>query len=174
MGSILVPILNLLGRLKDKKLLNLKNAGLWKIVENIDNKTFKLDILQTLKDTGLITIFYPWKIHFAPNNPFPEQILPPGPPIKISAKMMTMTPTRSERCLKWSTAARLNNAKFNTKQCMLATGMNGMLLHYDNHRLISKDQETKYINSTVSIHKSYSCLQSLLLSTAVLMTYKPH
>ena len=71
---------------RDKKLLDLKNAGLWKIVRNIDNKTYKLDISETLKDAGITPIFHPWKLHLAPNSPFPGQILPLGPPIKVSAE----------------------------------------------------------------------------------------
>ena len=71
---------------RDKKSLNLKNAGPWKIIQNIDNKAYKLAISATLKDTGLTPIFHPWKMHLAPNNPFPGQILPSDLPIKISAK----------------------------------------------------------------------------------------
>ena len=71
---------------RDKKLLDLKNAEPWKIVQNIDNKAYELDIPQTLKDAGLTPIFHPWKMHIAPNNPFPRQILPSGPLIKISAE----------------------------------------------------------------------------------------
>ena len=71
---------------KDKKLLDLKNGGLWEIIWNINNKAYKLDIPKTLRDAGFTPIFHSWKLHLAPNNPFPEQILPPDPPIKISAK----------------------------------------------------------------------------------------
>ena len=71
---------------RDKKSLDLKNAGPWKIVWNIDNKAYKLKISQILKDAGLTPIFHPWKMHFALDDAFPSQILPPGPPIKISAE----------------------------------------------------------------------------------------
>ena len=71
---------------RDKKLLDLKNTEPWKIVRNINNKAYELAISETLKDAGLRLIFHPWKMHFAPNNLFPGQILPPGLPIKISAK----------------------------------------------------------------------------------------
>ena len=71
---------------RDKKLLNLKKSGPWKIIQNIDNKAYKLEILQTLKDAGLTLIFHLWKLHLAPNNPFPGQILLSGPLIEISAE----------------------------------------------------------------------------------------
>ena len=71
---------------KDKKLLDLKNARLWEIIWNIDNKVYELALLETLKDAGLTSIFHSWKIHLTPNNPFPGQILLPGPSIEISAK----------------------------------------------------------------------------------------
>ena len=71
---------------RDKKLMDLKNARPWKIIQNIDNKAYELAIPQSLKEKGLTLIFDPWKLHLAPNNPFSGQILPPGPPIKISAK----------------------------------------------------------------------------------------
>ena len=71
---------------RDKKLLNLKNTRLWEIIWNIDNKAYKLAILQTLKDVDLTPIFHPWKMHLAPNSLFPDQILLPGPPIEINTK----------------------------------------------------------------------------------------
>ena len=71
---------------KDKKLLNLKNARLCKIIQNINNKVYKLDIPETLKAAGLTSIFHPWKLHLASNILFPGQILLLGPPIEISAK----------------------------------------------------------------------------------------
>ena len=71
---------------RDKKLLNLKNSKPWKIIQNINNKAYKLDIPQTLKDAGLTLIFHLWKMHLPPDNAFPGQILPPGPPIEISTK----------------------------------------------------------------------------------------
>ena len=44
---------------KDKKSLDLKNAGPWEIVKNINNKAYKLAIPKTLKDAGVTPIFYP-------------------------------------------------------------------------------------------------------------------
>ena len=71
---------------RDKKSLDLKNAGPWKIIRNINNKAYELAIPEDLKAAGLNPIFHPWKIHLAPNNAFPGQILPPGPPVLISAE----------------------------------------------------------------------------------------
>ena len=71
---------------QDKKSLNLKNAGPWEIVQNINNKICKLKIPQTLKDAGFTPIFHLWKMHVALDNAFLGQILPPGPPIKISTE----------------------------------------------------------------------------------------
>ena len=71
---------------RDKKSLDLKNAGPWKIVQNIHNKVYELAIPEILKATGLTLIFHPWKLYLAPNNPFPGQILPPGLLIEISAE----------------------------------------------------------------------------------------
>ena len=55
---------------KSKKSLDLKNAGPWKISRIINNKAYKLEISQHMRDAGLTPIFHPWKLHLAPNNPF--------------------------------------------------------------------------------------------------------
>ena len=65
------------------KLLSLKNAGPWKIIRNIANKAYELDILQQMKEAGLTPVFHPWKLHFAPSDPFPDQVLEPGPAIIV-------------------------------------------------------------------------------------------
>ena len=70
---------------RDSKSLSMKNAGPWRIVRNIANKAYELDIPQQMKDAGLTAIFHPWKLHLAPSNAFPGQILPPGPPIVVSS-----------------------------------------------------------------------------------------
>ena len=70
---------------QDSQSLSMKNAGLWKIVCNIDNKAYKLDVPQQMKDTGLTLIFYPWKLHLAPTSLFPRQILETKPPILVSS-----------------------------------------------------------------------------------------
>ena len=70
---------------RESKSLSIKNAGLWKIIQNIANKAYKLDIPQHMKDAGLTAIFHPWKLHLAPNDIFPGQILKPGPPILIES-----------------------------------------------------------------------------------------
>ena len=71
---------------RNKKSLDLKNAKPWEIIQNINNKVYKLKILQTLKDVGFTPIFHSWKMHLTSNNSFPGQILPLDPPIKISTK----------------------------------------------------------------------------------------
>ena len=70
---------------QNSKSLSMKNAGPWKIVCNIDNKAYKLDISQQMKDAGLTPIFHPWKLHLAPTSPFPGQVLEPGPSIFVSS-----------------------------------------------------------------------------------------
>ena len=44
---------------KDSKLLSMKNAGPWKIVPNIANKAYELDISQQMKEAGLTLVFHP-------------------------------------------------------------------------------------------------------------------
>ena len=43
---------------RDSKSLSMKNAGPWKIVCNIANKAYKLEILQQMKEAGLTPIFH--------------------------------------------------------------------------------------------------------------------
>ena len=70
---------------RKSKSLSMKNAGPWKILQNIANKAYELDIPQHMKDAGLTAIFHPWKLHLAPNNPVLGEILEPGPPILIES-----------------------------------------------------------------------------------------
>ena len=70
---------------RESKLLSSKNAGPWKIIRNIANKAYKLDLPQQMKDAGLTPVFHPWKLHLAPSNAFPGQILEPGPAILIDS-----------------------------------------------------------------------------------------
>ena len=44
---------------KDSKLLSMKNAEPWKIVRNIANKAYKLEIPQQMKKIRLTPIFHP-------------------------------------------------------------------------------------------------------------------
>ena len=44
---------------KSSKSLSMKNAGPWKIVCNIANKVYELDIPQHMKDAGLTPVFHP-------------------------------------------------------------------------------------------------------------------
>ena len=68
---------------KQSRSLSSKNADPWKIIRCIDNKAYELDIPQHLKQTGLTAIFHPWKLHLAPSNPFPGQVIQPGSPLLI-------------------------------------------------------------------------------------------
>lgn len=33
----------------------------------------------TIKDRGVYPVFHPWKLHLAPDNPYPGQVQEPGP-----------------------------------------------------------------------------------------------
>ena len=68
---------------RESKSLSMKNAGPWKIIRNIANKAYELDIPQHMKDAGLTPVFHPWKLHLAPSDPYPGQVLEPSPPIQV-------------------------------------------------------------------------------------------
>lgn len=68
---------------KQSRSLSAKNVGPWKIIRNIDNKAYELEIPEYLKKSGLTAIFHPWKLHLAPTDPFPGQIVQPDPPIMV-------------------------------------------------------------------------------------------
>ena len=70
---------------QNSKSLSMKNAGPWRITCNIANKAYKLDIPQHMRDAGLTSVFHLWKLHLAPTDPFPGQILEPGPPVIVSS-----------------------------------------------------------------------------------------
>lgn len=57
------------------KSLSSKNVGPWKVIRIIDNKAYELKIPEHLKQSGLHSVFHPWKLHLAANNPIPGQIL---------------------------------------------------------------------------------------------------
>ena len=66
-------------------MLSMKNSEPWKIVWNIANKAYELDIPQHIKDVGLTPVFHLWKLHLAPTNLFLKQILEPRPPVFVSS-----------------------------------------------------------------------------------------
>ena len=68
---------------RQSRSLSSKNAGPWKIIRNIDNKAYELDIPEHLRQAGLTPIFHPWKLHLAPSDPFPGQIIQPSPPMMV-------------------------------------------------------------------------------------------
>ena len=63
---------------RKSKLLSLKNARSWKIICNVANKAYKLDIPQQMKEAELTPVFHLWKLHLAASDPFPGQILKLG------------------------------------------------------------------------------------------------
>lgn len=64
----------------------MKKTKPWKIIQNIANKTYKLEILQQIKDAELTPVFHPWKLYFALNNAFLDQILKLDLAIFVSIK----------------------------------------------------------------------------------------
>ena len=72
-------------------MLSMKNARPWRIVCNIDNKAYELDIPQQMRDVRLALIFHPWKLHLALNNLFSGQILKPRPPVLVSSSNKNKT-----------------------------------------------------------------------------------
>ena len=44
---------------RDSKSLSMKNAGPWKVIWNIGNKAYELDISQQMKNAGLTPVFHP-------------------------------------------------------------------------------------------------------------------
>ena len=38
-----------------------------------------------MRDAGLTPVFHLWKLHLAPSNPFPGQIIDPGLPVIVSS-----------------------------------------------------------------------------------------
>lgn len=44
-----------------------------------------MDIPERLRKAGLIPVFHPWKLHLAPSDPFPGQVLTPDPPLLITS-----------------------------------------------------------------------------------------
>ena len=65
--------------------MSIKNAGPWKVIRNIENKAYELDIPQQMKDAGLTLVFHPWKLHLALSNLFSGQILEPKPPVLVNS-----------------------------------------------------------------------------------------
>lgn len=70
---------------RQSRSLSSKNVGPWKIIRNINNKAYELDIPENLRKAGLTPIFHPWKLHLAPSDPFPGQVLTPDPPMLMTS-----------------------------------------------------------------------------------------
>ena len=55
---------------RQSKSLSSKNLESWRIVRNIDNKTYKLNIFKNLKSARIVSIFHSWKLHLTFLNSF--------------------------------------------------------------------------------------------------------
>lgn len=69
---------------RPSKSLGLKNAGPWRITRVIDNKAYEVELPDHLKKAGLTPIFHPWKLHLAPDKPYPGQRQKPQPAFLIN------------------------------------------------------------------------------------------
>ena len=69
---------------RQSRSLSSKNVGPWKVIRNIDNKAYELEIPEHLKSAGLTPIFHSWKLHLAPTDSIPGQVNDPDPPILIT------------------------------------------------------------------------------------------
>ena len=70
---------------RQSKSLNFKNFESWRIVKNIDNKAYELNIFENLKSARVVPIFHSWKLHLTSSNSFSEQIIIPKPSILIQS-----------------------------------------------------------------------------------------
>ena len=70
---------------RESKSLSSKNARPWKIIKNIANKAYKLEIPQQIKDASLILVFYPWKLYLALSDAFSDQVLKSGLAILVNS-----------------------------------------------------------------------------------------
>lgn len=57
---------------RKSKSLSLKNLGPWEITRYIDGKAYEVAVPDTMKDRGVHPVFHPWKLHLAPDNPYPR------------------------------------------------------------------------------------------------------
>ena len=64
--------------------LGYKNAGPWPIIRIIDNKAYELRLPDHMLNDGVHPVFHPWKLHLAPNNPYPGQVQEPQPAIIVT------------------------------------------------------------------------------------------
>lgn len=64
---------------RNSKSLSLKNLGPWKITRSIDGKAYEVAVPPYMQEKGIFNVFYPWKLHLAPDNPYPGQVQELGP-----------------------------------------------------------------------------------------------
>ena len=90
---------------KNSKSLSMKNVGPWKIVCNIENKVYELDIPQQMRDTELTPVFHPWNLHLTPSDLFPRQVLEPGLSVLVSSS------NKNKAHKKWEVFEMVNSQK---------------------------------------------------------------
>lgn len=66
---------------KQSRGLDQKNVGPYRIVRNIDNKAYELDLKGDLR--GIFPVFHPWLLHLDPRDPLPEQRRKPQGPVNV-------------------------------------------------------------------------------------------
>jgi hypothetical protein len=50
----------------------------------IDGKAYEVELLIHMVNAGVMPIFHPWNLHFAPNNPLPGQVADPEPLVIVT------------------------------------------------------------------------------------------
>lgn len=68
---------------RETKSLGPKSMGPYEIIRVVDNKAYEIALLEHMQNKGLFNVFHPWKLHLAPDNPYPGQVQEPGPAIMI-------------------------------------------------------------------------------------------
>lgn len=64
---------------RNSKSLSLKNLGPWKITRSINGKAYEVAVPPYMQEKGISNVFHPWKLHLAPDNPYPRQVQELGP-----------------------------------------------------------------------------------------------
>ena len=70
---------------RQSRSLSSKNVESWKILKNINNKAYELNISEHLRKIKLTSIFHSWKVHLAPFDSFSSQVLTLDPSLLITS-----------------------------------------------------------------------------------------